>query len=122
MDVKISINAYGLNLEKQNQILHDMLATAKSMKVCDSNKLYQFQKGLIISSQSLMKLYDMVRVNHNISYIMTYRLNQDALEHFFASVRQMGATYEHPSPFSFKYRIRSHIVHKESALVGNRYR
>ena len=61
VDLKCSRNGYSISLEKQNQVLHEMIETATTMKVCGSNKRYQFQKGLVISSQSLMKLYDMVK-------------------------------------------------------------
>lgn len=54
-----------------------------------------------------------------MAYLLTHRINQDGLEHFFSCVRQMGACYEHPSPLSFKHRVRSHLVYKESALVTN---
>ena len=52
---------------------------------------------------------------------MTYRLNQDVLEHFFACLRQMGAAYEHPSPVQVKNRIRAYILGRDVTLVGNKY-
>lgn len=75
----------------------------------------------MISCQSLSKLFAMVRDKYNLSYILTHRLNQDGLEHFFAVLRQMGATHDHPNPVSVKYRIRSHLLGRQSALVGYNY-
>lgn len=41
------------------------------------------------------------------------------LEHFFACIGQMGGSYDHPSAVALKYR--SHILGKESVLVGKGY-
>lgn len=108
-------------MENQNHVLQEMLQTAQSMRVMGRKHLYQFQKGLIISSQSLPKLYGMVKEKYGISYIMTYRLNQDGLEHLFACLRQMGGRYEHPNTVAVKHRVRIHLLGKDSALVGDKY-
>ena len=120
-DRKISRNAYGLNLENQNEILKCMTETVKSMKVIGSKSLYPFQKGLLVSSESLPKLQEMVKEKFDISYLLTYRLNQDGLEHFFACLRQMGACYQHPSAVAVKHRVRSHLLGKDSYLMGSKY-
>ena len=96
-----------------------MFKTAKSMNVNSRNNIYPFPKGLVISSLSLMKLYDMLKKSYDMKYLLTYRLNQDGLEHFFASARQMGACNEHPSPISFKHRVRAYLFYRESELVTN---
>lgn len=108
-----------MNLDIQNKTLHDMIRVSKEMKVIKSNRLYPFQKGLIISCNSLMKLLRMVKDKLQTSYILTYRLNQDGLEHFFGCIRQMGACHQHLSPVAFKHRIRAHILGKESKLLGS---
>lgn len=120
-DAKSSRNAYGTDISTQDIILSRMTDTVAAMKVCGSNKMYQFQKGLMISSQSLPKLFDMLKEMFGISYLLTCRLNQDCLEHFFAIIRQMGGKCDHPSAVSFKHRIRVHLLSKDSALVGDKY-
>lgn len=120
-DVKSSRNAYGLALHTQNKVLEDMMYTAKTMRVCGSKSMYAFQRGLIISCASLPRLMEMVQTKYSISYILTYRLNQDVLEHFFACLRQMGVCHTHPSPVAVKHRIRSHLLGKNMALMGNNY-
>lgn len=80
---KYSRNAYGQNLVEQNIVLEKMIQTAEEMRVGGKNFLYQFQKGLILSSKSLSKLYQMLKDKYNVAYLLTYRLNQDCLEHFF---------------------------------------
>lgn len=59
-DKKESRNAYGTDLPRQDQILSKMENTVRAMKVCGANRVYQFQKGLLVSSQSLPKLYQML--------------------------------------------------------------
>ena len=120
-DKKQSRIAYGLQLEKQNGVLKQMISVAGSMRVCGHDKLLPFQKGLIMSSRSLQNLYIMLKEKYGITYLMTYRLNQDVIEHFFACLRQMGACYEHPSPVQVKNRIRAYILGKDVTLVGNHY-
>ena len=120
-DEKQSRNVHGLILQQQNHTLQEMVNTAHSMRVYYKKDLYPLQKGRIISSLSLPKLYDMVQNIYGLSYLLTYRLNQDRLEHFFACIRQMGSGYDHPSLVLSKYRIKSHLVGKESMLLGSNY-
>lgn len=46
-------------------------AYAKIMKAVGSKCMYQFQKGLIVSSQSLQERLKMVREKYSLSYILT---------------------------------------------------
>lgn len=112
---------YGMHLPEQSKIVEDMLNTAKTMKVGRKGSFFPFQKGLIISCQSLPKLYDFVKTKYNVQYIITHRLNQDGVEHFFGCLRQMGISNQHPSPVEVKYRIRSYLVGKNAELVGRNY-
>lgn len=116
-DKKESRNAYGTDLPRQNQILSKMENTVRAMKVCGANRVYQFQKGLLVSSQSLPKLYQMLNERYNIKYILTSRLNQDSLEHLFGSLRKLGGLNDNPSPVSVKHRLRMHILGRDHSLL-----
>lgn len=122
-DRKKSRDAYGLHLDAQKKVLEEMINVANSMRVQGRNKssLFQFQKGLIVSSQSLLGLYDMLKDKYGINYILTYRLNQDIIEHFFGCLRQMGVCHQHPSPVDVKYRIRKYLLGKNTDLMGGNY-
>lgn len=122
-DTKQSRDAYGLHLDAQKKVLEDMINVANSMRVQGRNKssLFQFQKGLIVSSQSLLGLYDMLKDRYDITYILTYRLNQDILEHFFGCLRQMGVCNQHPSPVDVKYRIKKYLLGKNTDLMGSNH-
>lgn len=97
------------------------MSTMKEMKICHASRKFQFQRGIIISSQSLPKLYEMLKNKYAISFLLTSRLNQDGLEHFFGLMRQMGGCYEYPSPVSVKHRLRSYLLGKDSTLLGEKY-
>jgi len=67
--------------------------------------LIWFQKGLIVSIESLKNLrIDLLK--YNVSYILTGRLTQDALENIFSVIRSMGNQNQNPSPLQFKNRLR----------------
>lgn len=113
--------SFGMHLESQTHVLNKMLQTIRNMKVGGKNSMYPFQKGVIVSSQSLLGLYEFLRNKFGVTYIITYRLNQDCLEHMFGYLRQMGACYQHPSPLQLKYRIRSFLLGRNCELVGSNY-
>lgn len=113
-------SAYGAT-EMQKYLLEMVISVISKMHVFGKKHLLPFQKGVIISSKSLMQLHSMLKKDYNISFVMTYKLNQDVLEHFFAYMRQLGGRYEHPSPVSVKHRVRSYLVGKKSSLMGDKY-
>lgn len=51
-----SRNAFGTDLNNQTAILQKMIHTIKTMKVAGKKYLYPFQKGIILSCQSLIGL------------------------------------------------------------------
>ena len=77
-----------------------------------------FVNGIITSSKSIINLFVDMKEIYSVSFLYTRRLNQDALEHSFGILRQMGRGYEHPDPVSFKYRMRQFILSKKHVLVS----
>lgn len=117
---KLSRNAFGINLDEQRKTLQNMMYITRTMKVDNSRRkgLYQFQKGILLSSFSLIGLSQMLSQVFGISYIMTRKLNQDCLEHFFGCIRQMEGTYEHPNCITFKHRLKKLLLGKEAKLLA----
>ena len=113
-DVK-SRNAFGTDLESQKNLLCKVIDVMTKMRVCNarSSSLYQFQKGVILSCLSLMGLYDMLASDYHIKYVLTRKLNQDVLEHFFGCCRQMSGHHDHPGAVSYKYRMRKLLLEKK---------
>lgn len=70
----------GLDLERQNEIISCFQAIGCTGKTV----LQTFQKGLLISCQSLQLLFQDLKEKYDIKYILTHRLNQDVLENFFS--------------------------------------
>lgn len=117
-----SRNAFGVNIDSQIEILDKMSEEMKSMRVQSKKArgLYPFQKGIILSCQSLKGLYEMLQKLYKVEYIITRRLNQDVLEHFFGCIRQMSGNFDHPNPVSFKYRLRKFLLGKEVCLMSEK--
>jgi hypothetical protein len=146
------VQAYGLNLEHQNCILDKMTECMTQMQMLPKNSpsqiqkiseeskkpslqsrkprkpkkpaLRPFQKGIILSYQSLKELFCYLRLKYNqqnsspnIDYILTRRLNSDIIEQLFAVLRAMGFTHDNPSALEFKYRIRNYILGKNAASI-----
>lgn len=76
-----------------------------------------FQRGLVISSKSLLGLYDVLKQRYNIDYIMTAHLNQDCIENLFSRIRAVGGSYSHPTSVEFIHRLKKLIVGRSSELV-----
>lgn len=52
-----------------------------------------------------------------VKYLFTRRLNQDILENFFAYLRSMGGSYDHPTPVEIQHRLKWYILGKHSGHV-----
>ena len=95
-----------------------MIQTAQVMKSGGkkSNNV-PFIKGIIISSKSLLALFDSLSQQRGIEFLLTSHLNQDCLENFFSRVRALGGTNTHPTTVQFIHRVKHLIVGKSSDLV-----
>lgn len=49
----------------------------KEVRVHGKRSLMQFQKGILLTNQSLRNLYQDMKENFGLTYILTRRLNQD---------------------------------------------
>ena len=76
-----------------------------------------FQRGLIISSKSLLKLFEVLSQRYNIEFIMTSHLNQDCVENLFSRIRAIGGSNSHPTSVDFIHRLKKLIVGRASDLV-----
>ncbi|KAL4104542.1 hypothetical protein QTP88_019837 [Uroleucon formosanum] len=92
-------NAYGLEIDEQNKLLDEMDNFIKTMLVHSKKSFMPFQKGILLT------------------YVITRRLNQDILENFFSFMKGIGGFDTYPNPLDFKYRLRSYILGKHSAVV-----
>ncbi|XP_011861392.1 PREDICTED: uncharacterized protein LOC105558377, partial [Vollenhovia emeryi] len=113
------VNGYGVDLAKQEQTLVLMNLYTESMRVGSRKELMPFQKGILVSNQSIRGLFQYLQRKYpeECQYIITRRLQQDILENFFSYLRGMGSTKDHPSAYDFRYRIRWYVLGKHSQAV-----
>lgn len=127
---------FGLHLEEQKNILQEVIKVFLNMRVMSKSKenalktndectlkkksMEIFQKGVIISSTSLQNLYEFLHQKYDLKYILTRRLNQDALESFFSQLRTRGGLNDHPTPLNALFRIRMMILGKTPGIVVSR--
>lgn len=71
-----------------------------------------------MTNNSLKLLYNDLKTEYNISYLLTYRLNQDVLENFFGTIRSKGGLYDHPNRLEFMYRLRSYILGRNEGSLS----
>jgi len=112
-------NAYGINLEKQDDILREMTELMNEMTIGKYKSLITFQKGIIVSNCSLQQFLPYIKEIYsndyfNVQYIITRRLNQDVLENFFSFIRATGIANDKPTALDFKYRLKRYILGKHS--------
>lgn len=102
--------------DEQMKVLSDTVSLVKSLRV--SGRCLPFQKGILISTRSLETLYDALQERFGVIYLLTRRLNQDILEHFFSVMRQMGRCYDHPTPLSFQHRLKIYIMGRDTSVLS----
>ena len=75
-----------------------------------------FQSGILVSIESVRSLLRELK-SEDVSYILTSKVNQDALENHFSSVRFVGGSNSHPTAALFCDRIQMLCVSKNIELV-----
>ncbi|KAK3931213.1 DNA transposase [Frankliniella fusca] len=57
--------------------------------------------GLLVTIKTALQLVEYLTDSLDYSYLMTRRINQDALEHFFGHIRSACGSNNHPDPIMF---------------------
>ena len=68
--------------------------------------------GMLINNMSLQLMFADLKELYNNEYLLTRKINQDYVEHFFGVIRGMGCA-DHPCPVMFKYRLKNYILSKK---------
>jgi len=56
---------------------------------------------------------------NGLKYLLTSKINHDALENLFSQLRSRGGLNDHPSPLNALFRIRLIILGKNPCIVSN---
>jgi len=108
---------YGLRKEDQDRALNEMYNLMESMRCIKKRALQVFQKGIMIGIKSIKGLFEDVQAIYKSRYILTHRVNQDALENLFSQLRTRGGLNDHPTALNALYRLRTVILGKNPGIV-----
>uniref|UniRef100_A0A1B0DH88 Transposable element P transposase-like GTP-binding insertion domain-containing protein n=1 Tax=Phlebotomus papatasi TaxID=29031 RepID=A0A1B0DH88_PHLPP len=77
-----------------------------------------FQIGILMATKSLQSLFANMRTKYEIRYILTNRLCQDVLEHFFSLIRKLGGLSDHPHCLDFMRRFKRLICGSRNSVIS----
>ncbi|KAG5871337.1 hypothetical protein JTB14_018591 [Gonioctena quinquepunctata] len=97
--------------------MYHMIETSRCI---GKTNLQVFQKSILISIKSLQGLFKDMQEKFQISFILTSKLNQDALESLFGILRTRGGLDDHPTPINLIYRLRMVLLGKTPGIVHSR--
>ncbi|KAI4468165.1 thap domain-containing protein 9 [Holotrichia oblita] len=91
--------------KSQMKVLDEMLELFRNLTILNENgvdvtKKMNFINGWRITITSILALWELMK-NKGMKYLCTRRLNQDALENFFGTIRQQGGNCLNPTPIQF---------------------
>jgi hypothetical protein len=116
---------FGACFEEQKNILDstiDLMMKMRKKTKKGYSKMLPFQIGIVMSCRALPMLYRDLKnrfPNEDVT-ILTYRLNQDALENLFSVLRSAGGTNTNPSPVDFQYRLTNFVLGKSPEAILKR--
>lgn len=108
---------YGLHEEEQNILLNEVYQTIFKMRCIGKNNLQLFQKALLMNIKGTQQLLSILK-EHKLTYLLTSKINQDALENLFSQLRSRGGLNDHPTPLNALYRLRMIILGKNPGVVS----
>ena len=71
----------------QRKILIDSIHLMENSLANTKKAKLPFQNGVIMSCRSLLNLFQEMKMKYGTSYLLTRRVNQDALENLFSIIR-----------------------------------
>ncbi|KAG5874240.1 hypothetical protein JTB14_030468 [Gonioctena quinquepunctata] len=106
------------NLEYFIQFVNDWFDTMNLRNLKESQdfkKPYQAhkeQKAILLSIRSLKELSEEMEKRNGINFILTSKLNRNAVENLFGQLRSRGGLDYHPTPMNLLYRLRMVVLGK----------
>ena len=85
LDTKKLSCGFGVHYDEQRAALEKMSEATQKLRSCKHLKsLLPFQKGILIGIQSVIQLFEKLKVNLDVKFILTTHLNQDIGENVFS--------------------------------------
>ncbi|KAF0751413.1 Uncharacterized protein FWK35_00017338 [Aphis craccivora] len=76
-----------------------------------------FQKAILMQINGTKVLLKILQQN-GLKYMLTCKINQDALENLFSQLRGRGELDDHPTPLNALYRLRMLILEKNPGITS----
>lgn len=108
---------YGVFLNEQDTLLDEVYNTINAMRCKGKSSLQIFQKCILMYINGTKYLLKILR-EHGLQYLLTSKINQDALENLFSQLRSRGGLNDHPSPLNTLHRLRMIILGKNPGIVS----
>jgi len=99
----IKASLFRSSSEKLDSLKH-MVQLMKSVHFTGRDSWKPIQSGILLSTTTVLDLYNELVETGNYSFLMTGRLTQDCVENLFSSIRGKGDA--HPSPVLFRHNLR----------------
>lgn len=106
---------YGTFINEQESLFSEVYETILTIRCNGKNKLQMFQKGILMYINGARHLLNILK-EHGLNYLLTTKINQDALENFFSQLRTKGGLNDHPTPLNALYRIRMILLGKNPGI------
>ena len=98
-------------MEYQKNILKEAADIVRNLKVGDREDLMDWQKNFLITCEALPKLFEQLKELYpEISFILTTRLLQDALENLFGRLRYLAGNDKRFGALTCRRLLRSLIL------------
>jgi hypothetical protein len=113
----------GIHEREQTEALKNMLDLVQHMSFGKDEAAVRkkpFQTGIVVSINSTLDLFEELKTE-GVSYLLTSRLNQDALENLFSQIRALGGQNTHPSSVDTINRIRTICLCKNAHSIVSDY-
>ncbi|KYN18409.1 hypothetical protein ALC57_09284, partial [Trachymyrmex cornetzi] len=86
--------------------------------ILESNRKMGFF-GFIVDIKSILEISKSLFQDHNIKYLMTYKLSQDHVETFFSAIRSRGGFNTNPTANQFIAAYKRLLVHADVDITNS---
>ena len=86
-------------------VMHQAIQVFSKMKFTGKRPGWKpIQTGVLLSTKSLLDLFDVLVMKSSLKFLLTGRFTQDSLENLFSQLRGFGDS--HPSPVQLRHNLR----------------